>query len=102
MPTVHAFIYHSAPRPEVLKPLSGAVIASFTVLKHSSSAVIAFYKKNSKGILYPLGDTSRDTYSTTRILYSRTGFTSESCAGVQYSLRNLVWGYNNLGIPDSP
>ena len=24
--------------------------------------------------------------------------TSESCTGVQYSLGNLVWGYNNSGI----
>ena len=24
------------------------------------------------------------------------------CTGVQYSLGNLVWGYNTSGIPDSP
>ena len=46
-------------------------------------------QKNNKGILYPLGDTSRDTYSTTRILYPRTWFTSESCAGVQYSCSGI-------------
>ena len=36
------------------------------------------------------------------ILYLCTGFTSELCMEVQYSLGNLVWGHHNSGIPDSP
>ena len=36
------------------------------------------------------------------ILYLCTGFTSELCMEVQYSLGNLAWGHHNSGIPDSP
>ena len=49
-PQIHdAFLYHSAPRPEVLKHPSSTVIAFFAVLKHPPSAVIAFYKGRSIG-----------------------------------------------------
>ena len=44
MAMAHAFLYHSAERPEVLKHPSSAVIAFFALLQHPSSAVIAFYK----------------------------------------------------------
>ena len=45
-------MYHSAPRPEVLKPPSGAVIAFVAVLTHSSSAVIAFYEDALRGYVW--------------------------------------------------
>ena len=101
----HAFLYHSAPspnwvvsrgqtlprgrvwpretRPEVLKHPSSAVIAFFAVLKvkHPSSDVVAFYEGR--------GDT---------IHYANMGPAQDSSyTGVQYSLGNLVWGYNNSG-----
>ena len=82
MAMIHALLYHSAPRPEVLKHPSSAVITLCVVLKHPSSAVIAFYEGR-----------QGDTISTTQILYPRTVFTSESCMGVQYSLGNLVRRY---------
>ena len=101
----HAFLYHSAPspnsvvsrgqtlprgrvwpretRPEVLKHPSSAVIAFFAVLKvkYPSSDVVAFYEGR--------GDT---------IHYANMGPAQDSSyTGVQYSLGNLVWGYNNSG-----
>ena len=44
MEMVEAILYHSVPRPEVLKHPSSAVIAFFAVLKHPSIVVIAFYE----------------------------------------------------------
>ena len=71
-------------------------------LKHPSRPVIASYKGQYRGILYISARGYVAGYLTRNAnIVPRTRFTRESCTWVQYSLGNLVWGYNNSGIPDS-
>ena len=89
MAMVHAFLDHSAPRPEVLKHLSNAVIALFTVLKHPSSAVIAFYEGREWDTISARGYVAGYFIHYAIIvppytMYGGTIFTREFGMGIQY------------------